>query len=131
MKYALGAALAAFIITGCGDNDVELVKNYTLPDFKSMSIGAAIEGSKICKNITWSKEENGGLKTVKMVCDVDTEKAIANIVESNKKREQDMLSRILDSAMIFYGGKTYDKQDLLKIANEHYKRCEISRNAQG
>ena len=56
-----------------------------------------------------------------MVCDVDTEKAIANIVESNKKREQDMLSRILDSAMIFYGGKTYDKQDLLKIANEHCK----------
>lgn len=26
MKYALGAALAAFIITGCGDDDVGLVK---------------------------------------------------------------------------------------------------------
>mgnify|MGYP000874096118 CR=1 FL=1 len=121
MRYALGVALATLIFTGCGADEVELVKNYTLPDFKSMSIGTAIEGSKMCKNITWSREENGGLKTVKMVCDLDMEKVLANIIESNKKREQDMLSRILDSAMIFYGGKTYDKQDLLKIANEHCK----------
>ena len=39
MKYAVGAALAAFIFAGCGDDDVGLVKNYTLPDFKSMNIG--------------------------------------------------------------------------------------------
>ena len=121
MKYVLSAVLAAFILTGCGDDEVELVKNYTLPDFKSMSIGTAIEGSKMCKNITWSKEENDGLKTVKMVCDVDMEKVLANIIESNKKREQDMLDSILDSAMAFYGGKTYDKQGLLKLANEHCK----------
>ena len=121
MKYALGAVLATLILTGCGADEVELVKNYTLPDFKSMSIGTAIEGSKICKSVTWSKEENGGLKTVKMVCDVDMEKVLANIIESNKKREQDMLDSILDSAMAFYGGKTYDKQGLLKIANEHCK----------
>ena len=121
MRYALGVALATLIFTGCGADEVELVKNYTLPDFKSMSIGAAIEGSKMCKNITWSREENGGLKTVKMVCDVDMEKVLANIIESNKKREQDMLDSILDSAMAFYGGKTYDKQGLLKIANEHCK----------
>ena len=121
MRYALGVALAAFILAGCGDDDVGLVKNYTLPDFKSMSIGTAIEGSKICKSVTWSKEENGGLKMVKMVCDVDMEKALANVVETNKKREQDMLDSILDSAMAFYGGKTYDKQGLLKLANEHCK----------
>ena len=121
MRYALGVALATLIFTGCGADEVELVKNYTLPDFKSMSIGTAIEGSKICKSVTWSKEENGGLKTVKMVCDVDMEKVLANIIESNKKREQDMLDSILDSAMAFYGGKTYDKQGLLKLANEHCK----------
>ena len=73
MRYALGIALTAFILAGCGEDEVELVKNYTLPDFKSMSIGTAIEGSKICKSVTWSKEENGGLKMVKMVCDVDVE----------------------------------------------------------
>lgn len=121
MRYALGVALATLIFTGCGADEVELVKNYTLPDFKSMSIGTAIEGSKICKSVTWSKEENGGLKMVKMVCDLDMEKALANVVETNKKREQDMLDSILDSAMAFYGGKTYDKQGLLKLANEHCK----------
>ena len=73
MKYVLSAVLAAFILTVCGEDEIQLVKNYTLPDFKSMSIGTAIEGSKICKSVTWSKEENGGLKTVKMVCDVDME----------------------------------------------------------
>ena len=121
MRYTLGIALTAFILAGCGEDEVELVKNYTLPDFKSMSIGTAIEGSKKCKSIAWSKEENGGLKTVKMVCDADMEKVLANIIESNKKREQDMLDSILDSAMAFYGGKTYDKQGLLKLANEHCK----------
>lgn len=121
MKYVLSVALAALFLAGCGENEVELVKNYTLPDFKSMSIGTAIEGSKICKSVTWSKKENGGLKMVKMVCDADMEKVLANIIESNKKREQDMLDSILDSAMAFYGGKTYDKQGLLKIANEHCK----------
>jgi len=49
MKYALGVALATLIFTGCGADEIELVKNYTLPDFKSMSIGTAIEGSKMCK----------------------------------------------------------------------------------
>nr|WP_314217594.1 hypothetical protein [uncultured Campylobacter sp.] len=118
MKYVLGAALAALIFAGCGDNDVELVKNYTLPDFKSMSIGAAIEGSKICKNITWSKEENGGLKTVKMVCDVDVEQRL-------KSYKQEMLDSSLKRVMTFYEGKAYDAQGLLKLAKEYCKLNEV------
>ena len=117
MKYALGAALAAFIFAGCGDDDVGLVKNYTLPDFKSMNIGTAIEGSKICKNITWSKEENGGLKTVKMVCDVDVEQRL-------KSYKQEMLDSSLKRVMTFYEGKAYDAQGLLKLAKEHCKLNE-------
>ncbi|WP_298050903.1 hypothetical protein [uncultured Campylobacter sp.] len=118
MKYVLGAALAALIFAGCGDNDVELVKNYTLPDFKSMSIGAAIEGSKICKNITWSKEENDGLKTVKMVCDVDVEQRL-------KSYKQEMLDSSLKRVMTFYEGKAYDAQGLLKLAKEYCKLNEV------
>ena len=117
MKYALGAALAAFIFAGCGDDDVGLVKNYTLPDFKGMSIGTAIEGSKICKNITWSKEENGGLKTVKMLCDVDVERRL-------KSYKQEMLDSSLKRVMTFYEGKAYDAQGLLKLAEEHCKLSE-------
>ena len=117
MKYALSAALTALIFAGCGDDDVGLVKNYTLPDFKSMSIGSAIEGSKICKNITWSKEENGGLKTVKMVCDVDVEQRL-------KSYKQEMLDSSLKRVMTFYEGKAYDAQGLLKLAKEHCKLSE-------
>ena len=117
MKYALGAALAAFIFAGCGDDDVGLVKNYTLPDFKSMSIGAAIEGSKICKSVSWSKEENGGLKTVRMVCDVDVEQRL-------KSYKQEMLDSSLKRVMTFYEGKAYDAQGLLKLVKEYCKLNE-------
>ena len=96
---------------------MELVKNYTLPDFESMSIGTAIEGSKICKNITWSKEENGGLKTVKMVCDVDVEQRL-------KSYKQEMLDSSLKRVMTFYEGKAYDAQGLFKLAKEHCKLNE-------
>ena len=113
MKYALGAVLAAFIFAGCGDDDVGLVKNYTLPNFKSMNIGTAIEGSKICKNITWSKEENGGLKTVKMVCDADIDKSI-------EMKSKDLVDAMFIPIMGFYGeGKFYNKESFLKLANEH------------
>ena len=117
MKYVLGAVLAAFILIGCGDDDVGLVKNCTLPDFGSMSIGTAIEGSKICKNITWSKEENGGLKTVKMLCDVDVEQRL-------KSYKQEMLDSSLKRVMTFYEGKAYDAQGLFKLAKEHCKLSE-------
>jgi len=128
MKYVLSVVLAAFIFTGCGEDEVELVKNYTLPDFKSMSIGTAIEGSKICKNITWSKEENGGLKTVKMVCDVDTEPIKVRTKELRadgfKSSQKTMINAYLDSVKIFYKGKTYDAQGLFKLAKEHCKLNE-------
>nr|WP_314443122.1 hypothetical protein [uncultured Campylobacter sp.] len=129
MKYVLSAVLAAFILTGCGDDEVELVKNYTLPDFKSMSIGTAIEGSKICKSVTWSKEENGGLKTVRMVCDVDMERMKVKIVqdktESLKSYKQRALDTSLNNAMIYYKSKVYDEQGLLKLAKEHCKLNEV------
>ena len=54
LRYMMGAVAAALVLAGCGEDEIELVKNYTLPDFKSISIGTAIEGSKKCKNITWS-----------------------------------------------------------------------------
>ena len=117
MKYALGAALATLILIGCGADEIQLVKDYTLPDFKSMSIGTAIEDSKLCKNITWSKEENGGLKTVKMVCDVDVEQRL-------KSYKQEMLDSSLKRVMTFYEGKAYDAQGLLKLAKEHCKLNE-------
>lgn len=46
IKFSLIAAVLA--LTGCGDNNIDIVKNYTLPFKKSMTIGAAVDGYKGC-----------------------------------------------------------------------------------
>ena len=127
LRYMMGAVAAALVLAGCGEDEVELVKNYTLPDFKSMSIGTAIEGSKKCKNITWSKADRGGLKSVTMVCDIDMEALNAEREKATKKRLEEYKKKTLDmdidSAMNFYKGKAYDKDGLLQLAN---KLCKLN-----
>lgn len=127
LRYMMGAVAAALVLAGCGEDEIELVKNYTLPDFKSMSIGTAIEGSKKCKNITWSKADRGGLKSVTMVCDIDMEALNAEREKATKKRLEEYKKKTLDmdidSAMNFYKGKAYDKDGLLQLAN---KLCKLN-----
>lgn len=126
-RYMMGAVAAALVLAGCGEDEIELVKNYTLPDFKSMSIGTAIEGSKKCKNITWSKADRGGLKSVTMVCDIDVEAINAEREKATKERlekyNKDALNSNMDSTMEFYRGKAYDRNSLLQLAN---KLCKLN-----
>lgn len=127
LRYMMGAVAAALVLAGCGEDEIELVKNYTLPDFKSMSIGTAIEGSKRCKNITWSKADRGGLKSVTMVCDIDMEALNAAKEKATKERlekyNKDDINRNMDSTMEFYRGKAYDRNSLLQLAN---KLCKLN-----
>ncbi|WP_297997003.1 hypothetical protein [uncultured Campylobacter sp.] len=127
LRYMMGAVAAALVLAGCGEDEIELVKNYTLPDFKSMSIGTAIEGSKRCKNITWSKADRGGLKSVTMVCDIDVEAINAELEKATKERlekyNKDALNSNMDSTMEFYRGKAYDRNSLLQLAN---KLCKLN-----
>ena len=126
LRYMMGAVAAALVLAGCGEDEIELVKNYTLPDFKSMSIGTAIEGSKKCKNITWSKADRGGLKSVTMVCDIDMEALNAEREKATKKRLEEYKKKTLDmdidNAMQFYGGKA-DRDSLLQLGN---KLCKLN-----
>ena len=32
LRYMMGAVAAALVLAGCGEDEIELVKNYTLPD---------------------------------------------------------------------------------------------------
>ena len=127
LRYMMGAVAAALVLAGCGEDEIELVKNYTLPDFKSMSIGTAIEGSKRCKNITWSKADRGGLKSVTMVCDIDVEAINAEREKATKERlekyNKDAINSNMDSTMEFYRGKAYDRNSLLQLAN---KLCKLN-----
>ena len=123
----MSAVATALVLAGCGEDEIELVKNYTLPDFKSMSIGTAIEGSKRCKNITWSKADRGGLKSVTMVCDIDVEAINAEREKATKERlekyNKDAINSNMDSTMEFYRGKAYDRNSLLQLAN---KLCKLN-----
>ncbi|WP_299190150.1 hypothetical protein [uncultured Campylobacter sp.] len=38
VKVFAGAAIAAFVLCGCGEDNVKIVKEYTLPQQKSMTI---------------------------------------------------------------------------------------------
>ena len=96
LRYMMGAVAAALVLAGCGEDEIELVKNYTLSDFKSMSIGMAIEGSKRCKNITWSKADCGGLKSVTMVCDIDMKALNVEREKATKKRLEEYKKKTLD-----------------------------------
>lgn len=53
VKVFAGAAIAAFVLCGCSDDNVKIVKEYTLPQQKSMTIGNAIDGSSECKKVSW------------------------------------------------------------------------------
>ena len=92
-----------------------------------MSIGTAIEGSKRCKNITWSKADRGGLKSVTMVCDIDMEALKAANEKATKKRleeyRKDAINSNMDSTMEFYRGKAYDRNSLLQLGN---KLCKLN-----
>lgn len=127
LRYMMGVVAAALVLAGCGEDEIELVKNYTLPDFKSMSIGTAIEGSKRCKNITWSKADRGGLKSVTMVCDIDVEAINAEREKATKERlekyNKDAINSNMDSTMEFYRGKAYDRNSLLQLGN---KLCKLN-----
>ena len=127
LRYMMSAVATALVLAGCGEDEIELVKNYTLPDFKSMSIGTAIEGSKRCKNITWSKADRGGLKSVTMVCDIDVEAINAEREKATKERlekyNKDAINSNMDSTMEFYRGKAYDRNSLLRLGN---KLCKLN-----
>ena len=49
MKIKFSLIAAVLSLTGCGDNNIDIVKNYTLPIKKSMTIGAAVDGYKGCQ----------------------------------------------------------------------------------
>lgn len=66
--FAVGAVLA-----GCGDSNIDIVKNYTFAEAKMMTIGSAIDGFKDCKSVKWADESKDDLKVVTAVCDVKDE----------------------------------------------------------
>lgn len=79
----LSVVAAAFV--GCGSGNVDKVKNATLKGFDTMSIGAAVEGSKICADIKYEDISKDGLNAVLLTCAENSEQ----IAKRNEKLENE------------------------------------------
>lgn len=84
MKKTLLFSLIASAFIACGNGNVEKVKNATLRGYDTMTIGAAIEGSKICENIKYEDISKDGLNAVKITC----AESSAQIAARNAKLEE-------------------------------------------
>ena len=138
VKVFFGAAIAAFVLYGCGEDNVKIVKEYTLPQQKSMTIGNAIDGSSECKKVSWQDiSVKNGIQAVKMTCEVSPEvlkaefdranatyeKAYASEAESQEKRLQNSLKYASDSyeRLKTQSSPQFDKDKILQTANKFCK----------
>lgn len=68
MKKILFFSMLACAFVACGGGNVDKVKNATLRGYDTMTISAAIEGSKICASIKYEDVSKEGLNVVKITC---------------------------------------------------------------
>jgi hypothetical protein len=137
-KIFFGAAISAIVLCGCGEDNVKIVKEYTLPQQKSMTIGNAIDGSSECKKVSWQDiSVKKGIQAVKMTCEVSPdvlkaefdranaayEKAYAAEAESKEKHLQNSLKYASDSyeRLKTQSSPQFDKDKILQTANKFCK----------
>ncbi|WP_267523286.1 hypothetical protein [Campylobacter sp. MG1] len=83
MKKFLFSTVCALALIGCGDSNIDIVKNATLDINKTMTIGAAIDGSKQCESVKWEDTSKDGQNIVTATCEIKKE-----ILENEFKEEQ-------------------------------------------
>lgn len=148
MKKTLLFSLIASAFIACGNGNVEKVKNATLRGYDTMTIGAAIEGSKICASIKYEDVSKDGLNAVKIICTESNEQiagrnakleesynaelekynenvkryeqALKNAIEKNKKDRDAAIARLQEKLeKSFTKSLSYD--EILKISMDNCK----------
>ena len=134
-KFSIIAAVLALV--GCGNNNIDTVKNYTLPQKKSMTIGAAVDGYEGCKSVKWEDVSAKDLKAVKVTCEVsdailkaqfDSQNArYEEAVQKAKDEAQKNVDKALERIMKTYNDLKTEasadasKEELLALANKFCK----------
>lgn len=137
-KFSIIAAVLALV--GCGDNNIDTVKNYTLPQKKSMTIGAAVDGYEGCKSVKWEDVSAKDLKAVKVTCEVSDailkaqfdnqnaryEEAVQKAKDEAQKNVDKALERIMKTYNDLKTETSVDasKEELLALANKFCKYDE-------
>lgn len=123
VKVFFSAAIAAFVLCGCGEDNVKIVKEYTLPQQKSMTIGNAIDGSSECKKVSWQDiSVKNSIQAVKMTCEVSAEVLKAEFDRANAAYEKAYASE--------EEGKEKRLQNSLKYASDSYERLKTQNSPQ-
>lgn len=140
MKAKFSIIAAVLVLAGCGDNNIDTVKNYTLPQKKSMTIGAAVDGYEGCKSVKWEDVSAKDLKAVKVTCEVSDailkaqfdnqnakyEEAVQKAKDEAQKNVDKALERIMQTYNDLKTESSADasKEDLLALANKFCKYDE-------
>ena len=140
MKAKFSIIAAVLVLVGCGDNNIDTVKNYTLPQKKSMTIGAAVDGYEGCKSVKWEDVSAKDLKAVKVTCEVSDailkaqfdnqnakyEKAVQKAKDEAQKNVDKALERIMQTYNDLKTEASADasKEELLALANKFCKYDE-------
>ena len=148
MKKVLFFSMLACAFVACGGGNVDKVKNATLRGYDTMTISAAIEGSKICASIKYEDVSKDGLNAVKIICTESNEqiagrnakleenynvelekynenvkryeKALKDAIEKNKKDRDVAIARLQDTLKkSFTKSLSYD--EILKISMDNCK----------
>lgn len=148
MKKVLLSSMLVCAFIACGGGNVDKVKNATLRGYDTMTIGAAIEGSKICANIKYEDISKDGLNAVKIICAESNEQiavrnakleesynaelekynenvkryeqALKNAIEKNKKDRDAAIARLQEKLeKSFTKSLSYD--EILKISMDNCK----------
>lgn len=140
MKIKSSLIAAVLALTGCGDNNIDIVKNYTLPIKKSMTIGTAVDGYKGCQKVKWEDVSGNDLKLVKATCEVSSDMLKAEFDKQNARYEeavqkakddaQKSLEKTLERIINNYnelkteGSSDANKEEMLALANKFCKYDE-------
>ena len=140
MKAKFSIIATVLALAGCGDNNIDTVKNYTLPQKKSMTIGAAVDGYEGCKSVKWEDVSAKDLKAVKVTCEVSDailkaqfdnqnaryEEAVQKAKDEAQKNVEKALERIMQTYNDLKTEASADasKEELLALANKFCKYDE-------
>lgn len=141
MKKFLFSAVCAFALIGCGDSNIDIVKNATLDINKTMTIGAAIDGYKQCESVKWKDTSKDGQNIVTATCEIKKEilekKAKEKFDKFDKQFYQECTEDYYDyiKSQLEYSSKTPvkipNKQEILELVKKHCKLNENEKDSRG
>lgn len=114
-------SLVASAFVACGNENVEKVKNSTLRGLDTMTIGAAIEGSKICADLDYKDTSKDGLKSVLIVCKEEPSRAKARY-DKDEAQNNEYLARYISDFRRVVIGEISD--DDIKVAARQFVTLE-------